>query len=97
MVVDALSRKSFASISLGPCILLLESITMNVCFTHDSNCSIIANFQVNPILLEQVKEAQKLDEKLVNLIREVENGENIDLTLTNDSVLLYQKQVMCPQ
>ena len=36
---------------------------MNVCFTQDSNGSVIAKWQGKPILSEQVKEAQKLDEK----------------------------------
>ncbi|WMV41510.1 hypothetical protein MTR67_034895, partial [Solanum verrucosum] len=65
VVADALSRKSFASISLSPLPLFLELRAMNVCFTLDSNCLAIANLQVKRILLEQVKEAQMLDEKLV--------------------------------
>ncbi|WMV29890.1 hypothetical protein MTR67_023275, partial [Solanum verrucosum] len=46
VVADALSRKSFASISLSPLHLLLELRAMNVCFTLDSNSSTIANLQV---------------------------------------------------
>ena len=65
MVVDALSRKPIAIISLCPLISLLELRVQNFCFTPDSNGSVIANFHVNPILLEQVKEPKKLDEKLV--------------------------------
>ncbi|XP_049397400.1 uncharacterized protein LOC125861582 [Solanum stenotomum] len=57
VVADALSRKSFASISLSPLPLLLELRAMNVCCTLDSDGSVIANLQVKPILLEQVKEA----------------------------------------
>ncbi|WMV45623.1 hypothetical protein MTR67_039008 [Solanum verrucosum] len=72
VIADALSRKSFASISLSPFPLLLELRAMNVCFTLDSNGSVIANLQVKPILLEQVKETQKLDKKLVKLTREVQ-------------------------
>ena len=66
VVVDALSQKYFASISLSPLTLLLELRAMSVCFKTYSNGLIIANFPVKPMLLEQVKEAQKLDEKLVN-------------------------------
>ena len=60
VIADALSQKSFASISLSPFTLVLELRTMNVCFTTNSNGSIIFNFQVKTILLEQVKEAQKI-------------------------------------
>ena len=49
--------------------------------------------QVKRILLEQVKEAQKLDDKLVKFTKEVKNGENLDFTLTKDGVLLYQKRL----
>ncbi|XP_049368376.1 uncharacterized protein LOC125833271 [Solanum verrucosum] len=69
---------------------------MNVCFTPDSNGSVIANLQVKPILLEQVKEAQKLDEKLVKLTREVQNGGKLDFTLTEDGVLFYQNMLCIP-
>ena len=96
VVADALSQKSFASISLCPLPLLLELRAMNVCFTLDSNGSVIANLQVKPILLEQVKEAQKLDEKLVKLTREVQNGEKLDFTLTEDDVLFYQNRLCVP-
>ena len=63
MVADALSWKSFSSISLSPLTLLLELRAMNVFFTPHSNGSVIAKWQGKPILSEQVKEAQKLDEK----------------------------------
>ena len=96
MVADALSRKSFASISLSPLPLLLELRAMNVCFTLDSNGSVIANLQVKPILLEQVKEAQKLDEKLVKLTREVQSGEKLDFTFTEDGGLFYQNRLCVP-
>ena len=96
MVADALSRKSFASISLSPLPLLLELRALNVCFTLDSNGSVIANLQVKPILLEQVKEAQKLDEKLVKLTREVQIGEKLDFTLTEDGGLFYQSRLCVP-
>ncbi|XP_015159649.1 uncharacterized protein [Solanum tuberosum] len=96
VVVDALSRKSFASISLSPLPLLLELRAMNVCFTLDSNGSVIANLQVKPILLEQVKKAQKLNEKLIKFTREVQNGGKLDFTLIEDGVLFYQNKLGVP-
>ncbi|WMV08301.1 hypothetical protein MTR67_001686 [Solanum verrucosum] len=96
VVGDALSRKSVASISLSTLPLLLELRAMNVCFTLDSNGSVIANLQVNLILLEQVKEAQKIDEKLVKLTKEVQNGEKLDFTFTEDGVLFYQNRLCVP-
>ncbi|WMV54886.1 hypothetical protein MTR67_048271, partial [Solanum verrucosum] len=93
VVADALSRKSFAGISLSPLPLLLELKATNFCFTLDSNGLVIANLQVKPLLLEQVKEAQKLDEKLVKLTREVQNGENLDFTLAKVGGLFYQNRL----
>ncbi|XP_070036988.1 uncharacterized protein [Nicotiana tomentosiformis] len=58
--LDALSRNSLASLTLSPLPLLLELRAMNACLSFNSNGSIIANFQVKPVLLEQVQEAQKL-------------------------------------
>lgn len=57
VVIDALSQKSCASLTLSPLPLLLELRAMNVCFALDSHGLIVANLQVIPILLEQVKEA----------------------------------------
>ena len=71
MVADTLSQKSFSRISLSPLMLLLDLRTINVCIIPYSNGSVFSNFQVKPILLEQVKKAQKLDEDLVKLTREV--------------------------
>ncbi|XP_049364359.1 uncharacterized protein LOC125829149 [Solanum verrucosum] len=96
VVADALSRKSFASISLSPLPLLLELRAMNVYFTLDSNGSAIANLRVKPILLEQVKEAQMLDDKLVKLSREVKSGEKLDFTYTEDGGLFYQTRLCVP-
>ncbi|XP_060212226.1 uncharacterized protein LOC132639846 [Lycium barbarum] len=60
VVADALSRKSFVSLSLSPLYLFLELRAMNSCLAFNSNGSIVASLQVKPVLLEQVKEAQKL-------------------------------------
>ena len=79
VVVDALCQKPIPIISLCPLISLFELRVMNVCFPPDSNGLVIANLHVNTILLEQVKEAQKLDEKLVKLTREIQNGKKMIL------------------
>ncbi|WMV54884.1 hypothetical protein MTR67_048269, partial [Solanum verrucosum] len=96
VVADALCRISFASISLSPLHLFLELRAMNVCFTLDSNGSAIASLQVKPILLELVKEAQMLDEKLVKLTREVQSGEKLNFTFTEDGGLFYQNMLCVP-
>ncbi|XP_055830841.1 uncharacterized protein LOC129899858 [Solanum dulcamara] len=96
VVADALSRKSFASLHLNSLPLLLELRDMNVHFTLDLYGSVIANLKVKPILHEQVKEAQKLDEKLIKLTKEVQKGEKKDFTLKEDDVLLYQNRLYIP-
>ena len=75
---------------------MLELRALNVCFTPDSTGSINANLQIKPILLEKLIEAQKLDEKLVKLTREVQNREKLDFTLTKDGILVYQIRLCFP-
>ena len=96
VVAYALSRKFLASLSLSPLPLLLELRAMNICFALGSNGSVVADMQVKPILLEQVREAQRLDEKLVNLTKDVQNGEKHDFTLREDGVLCYQNRLCFP-
>ena len=43
-----------------------------------------------------MNESQKLDENLVKLTREVQNGEKLDFTLTKYGVLLYQNILCVP-
>nr|XP_016442948.1 PREDICTED: uncharacterized protein LOC107768342 [Nicotiana tabacum] len=84
VVTDTLSRKSFAGLSLSPLPLYLELREMNACLAFKVDGSIIASLQVKPVLLEHVKEAQKLDEKLAKLLKEVQNGEKLDFKLRED-------------
>ncbi|XP_055814582.1 uncharacterized protein LOC129884285 [Solanum dulcamara] len=84
VVADALSRKALASLSLSHLPLFLKFRAMNACLAFNSDSSIAANLQVKLILLEQVKEAQKLDEKLVKLIKEAPIGEKLDFKLGED-------------
>ncbi|XP_060210606.1 uncharacterized protein LOC132637553 [Lycium barbarum] len=51
--------------------------------THDLELTAVV-LQVKPVLLEQVKEAQKLDEKFVKLIKEVQTGGKLDFKLRED-------------
>ncbi|XP_055803399.1 uncharacterized protein LOC129872432 [Solanum dulcamara] len=52
-------------------------------YSDASNCCLgcVLLLQVKPVLLEQVKEAQKLDEKLVKLIKKAQIGEKLDFKL----------------
>ncbi|XP_075088504.1 uncharacterized protein LOC142170482 [Nicotiana tabacum] len=96
VVADALSRNSLASLTLSHLSLLLEIRAMNVCLSFNSNGSIIANSPVKPVLLEQVQEAQKLDEKLVKRVEEVQNGRELDFSLRKDGTLFYKNRLCVP-
>nr|XP_033513240.1 uncharacterized protein LOC117277920 [Nicotiana tomentosiformis] len=69
---------------------------MNACLLFNSNGSIIANFQVKPVLLEQVQEVQKLDEKLVKRVEEVQNERESDFTLKKEGTLFYKNRLYVP-
>ncbi|XP_049382680.1 uncharacterized protein LOC125847011 [Solanum stenotomum] len=56
----------------------------------------LANLQIKSILLELVKEAQKLNEKLVKLTRKVQNRGKLDFTFIEDGVLFYQNKLGVP-
>ncbi|XP_070045266.1 uncharacterized protein [Nicotiana tomentosiformis] len=86
VVADALSRNSLASLTLSSLPLLLEFRAMNACISFYSNGSIIGSLQVKLFLLEPVLEAQKLDEKLVKWVEEVQYGRKSDFTLKEDEI-----------
>ncbi|XP_075088414.1 uncharacterized protein LOC142170409 [Nicotiana tabacum] len=65
---------------------------MNVCLSFKSNGA-IANLQVKPVLLEQVQDAQKLDQKLVKQVEEVQNGRESDFSLKKDGTLFYKNRL----
>nr|XP_009787887.1 PREDICTED: uncharacterized protein K02A2.6-like [Nicotiana sylvestris] len=48
------------------------------------------------VLLEQVQEAQKLDEKLVKRAKEVQNGRESDFSLRKDGTLFYKNRLCVP-
>ncbi|XP_075112237.1 uncharacterized protein LOC142182147 [Nicotiana tabacum] len=96
VVADTLSRNSLANLTLSTLPLLLELRAMNVCLSFNSNGSIIANLQVKPVLLEQVQEAQKLDEKLVKWVEEVQNGRESNFSLRKDGTLFYKNRLCVP-
>ncbi|XP_055824359.1 uncharacterized protein LOC129892847 [Solanum dulcamara] len=70
---------------------------MNACLAFNSDGSISYGLQVKSVLLEQVKEAQKLDEKLGKLIKEAQIREKLDFKLREDGVLLYQNRLCVPK
>ncbi|XP_075112029.1 uncharacterized protein LOC142182051 [Nicotiana tabacum] len=48
------------------------------------------------VLLEQVQEAQKLDEKLVKRVEEVQNGRESKFSLRKDDTLFYKNRLCVP-
>ena len=77
VVADALSRKSVASIShicavRVPQLAELRAIGMELAYSSDG--ALLANFQVRPVLYNQIHEAQDSDPYLLIKKRMIQNG-----------------------
>ena len=58
--------------------------------------TIVTELIARPILLNQVLEAQKKDEKIVVIVSQIGNGKEIEFTVNEDVVLYYKYRVCVP-
>ncbi|XP_058003685.1 uncharacterized protein LOC131180091 [Hevea brasiliensis] len=82
VVVNALSRKAIAA---------LRSLNARLTLAQDG--VIIAKLQVKPSLLQQVQEAQKQDEKLATILKQIQEGKENEYEIKGDSYLYYKGRI----
>lgn len=58
---------------------------------------LLANLKVKPLLLEQIQEAQNVDEELARKVHRHKKGEANESKVWDDSILEFQGRVSVPR
>ena len=85
VVADALSRKTMQT---------LRKLNAHLSLSDDG--TIVAELIARPKMLNRVLEAQKKDEKIAAIVRQIGNGKEIDFIVNEDVVLYYKDRVCVP-
>ncbi|KAA3473672.1 DNA/RNA polymerases superfamily protein [Gossypium australe] len=59
--------------------------------------SLLAEFQVKPLWVEQIKVKQSLDETLSSRFKNIENGETTDFGINGDGLLCFRGRICVPR
>ncbi|KAM1242836.1 hypothetical protein ACFX2G_035146 [Malus domestica] len=99
-VADALSRKSHGQLNAiyaSRIPLLTDLRSIGVALKEDRRGALIASFQVRPILLDRVLEAQRNDTESQELIQVVSDGRRKDFWIKDpDGILMQGDQMFVP-
>ena len=85
VVADALSRKIVQT---------LRALNAHLSLSDDG--TVVAELIVRPNLLNRVLEAQKNDEKIFAIIKQIGNGKETEFTVNEKGVLYYKDWVCVP-
>ena len=85
VVVDALSRKTVQT---------LRALNSHLSLSNDG--TVVAELIARPNLLNQVLEAQKNDEKIYAIIKQIGNGKETEYIVNENGVLYYKDRVCVP-
>ena len=85
VVADALSRKTVET---------LRALNAHLSLSDDG--TVVTELIVRPKMLNRVLEAQKKDEKIAAIVRQIGNGKEIEFTVNEDRVLYYKDRVCVP-
>ena len=99
VVEDALSRKSTGSLAYMKTIqlpLMVELRELGVELGMHASRELFASFQLRPILVDQILEAQLEDPYLVSMRKKVEEGEQSDFAIRDDGALVIGSRLCLP-
>ena len=100
VVADALSRKSSATLAYictANVPLLIDMKALRINLNYDGQGELLANFVVRPSLVEQIRENQMQNEKLVKEVQKIMNGEmSKNFSITQDGVLTMRGKTCVP-
>ena len=85
VVAGALSRKTVQTLRV-----------LNAHFSLSDDGTIVAELIARPKMLNRVLEAQKKDEKIAAIVRQIGNGKEIEFIVNEDGVLYYKDRVCVP-
>ena len=91
VVADALSRKSIGSLAYMQIIqlpLMVELRELGVELGMHASGALFASFQLRPILVDRILEAQLEDPYLMSMRKKVEEGEQSDFAIRDDRALV---------
>ena len=99
MVADALSRKSTGSLAYMQTIqlpLMVELQELGVKFGMQDSGALFISFQLRPILLDRILEAQLEDPYLMSMRKKVEEGEHSDFAIRDDGAFVIGFRLCVP-
>ncbi|KAJ4701711.1 Retrotransposon protein, putative, Ty3-gypsy subclass [Melia azedarach] len=99
VVADALSRKSSSSIAhmkITSLPLLIDLRSLGVDLAVGQQETLLAHFQVRPILIDQIREMQNEDPNIVKLKEEMKNDLQTDFSLRDDETLVMSNRLCVP-
>ena len=99
VVADALSRKSTGSLAYMQTIqlpLMVELRELGVELGMHASGSLFASFQLRPILVDRILEAQLEDPYLMSMRKKVEEGEQSDFAIRDDGALVIGSRLCVP-
>ena len=98
VVADALSRReaSIASMMVQEWKLLEQLSTLSISAPADKSVVSCAYMRVQPELFEVLQSQQLKDEKLAQILADIEKFSPFGYTLRSDGILLFQKPICIP-
>ena len=99
VVADALSRKSTGSLAYMQTIqlpLMVELRELGVELRMHASGELFASFQLRPILVDRILEAQLEDPYLMSMRKKVEEGEQSDFSIRDDGALVIGSRLCVP-
>ena len=99
VVADALSRKVSGSLTYIQTIrlpLIVELRDLGVELSMDYSGTLLASFQVRPLLVDRIREAQFVDPQLMKIRGEVDCGQRMDFSIRRDGVLIFGTRLCVP-
>ena len=99
VVADALSRKSTGSLAYMQTIqlpLMVKLRELGVELRIHASGALFASFQLRPILVDRILEAQLEDPYLMSMRKKVEEGEQSDFAIRDDGALVIGSRLCVP-
>ncbi|KAK6151813.1 hypothetical protein DH2020_014448 [Rehmannia glutinosa] len=99
VVADALSRKSYGTISylsVHAIPYLLDMRKMNVELNVNDMGVLYASLGVRPVMIERIKQAQFRDDKLINIAEKVKQENSTSFVLNDDGSLTISNRLCVP-
>ena len=100
VVADALSRKSTGSLAYMRTIqlpLMVELRELGVELRMHASGALFASFQLRPILIDCILEAQLEDPYLMRMRKKVEEGEQSDFAIRDNGALVISSRLCVPE